>query len=247
VVSKQLRDYYKYNPDKCGSDKCTHDHHKKNNQQQQQRQHCCGFNLIEHGVGHADLDRLLKIPQSLDFVLELIRAEQPGDYKKDSWALSEQEQVAIVPVLKEQGSELFKKKLYSEACEKYKEAVGHVEQLMLKEKPHDVDWNRLNEQKMPLLLNYAMCKFNMNEFYECIEHTTAILESQPANVKAMFRRAKAYAAVWSFAEARADFAKCVELDASLLAEVNAQLASLKKAQEIHEKEEKDKFRGKLFS
>jgi AH receptor-interacting protein len=242
VVSKQLRDYYHYSPE-CSKD-CSHDHHKKT--ENQQRQHCCGFNLIEHGVGHADLDSLLKNPQPLDFIFELIKVEQPGDYKKDAWALSEEEQIKVIPVLKDNGNELFKHKLYGEASEKYKEALGHLEQLMLKEKPNDVEWNRLNDQKIPILLNYSMCKFNLNEFYECIEHVNSILEFQPNHVKALFRRAKAYAAVYNYDGAQADFRKCVELDTSLRNEVNVQLEHLKKVKEKHEKEEKDKFRGKLF-
>jgi hypothetical protein len=37
------------------------------------RQHCCGLNLIEQGLGHADLDSLLKEPKPLDFIFELVR------------------------------------------------------------------------------------------------------------------------------------------------------------------------------
>ena len=244
MVSKQLREYYNYKPDSCGKE-CGHDH--GHMPQIQQRSHCCGFNLIEHGVGYEDLNKLLKKPEPLDFIFELIKVEQPGDYKKDTWALSEEEQVKIIPVLKEKGNELFKQKLYKEASAKYQEALGHLEQLMLKEKPHDIEWNEMNAQKMPILLNYSMCKFNTGDYYECIEHVNTILESQPSNVKALFRRAKANMAIWNFEQARLDFAKCVELDSNLWGEVNAQLEHLKKTEEKYNKEEKERFKGKLFA
>lgn len=149
-------------------------------------------------------------------------------------------------MLKESGNELFKEKKYSEASKKYEEALGYIEQLMLKEKPHDIEWNELNSIKMPILLNYSMCKFNMNEFYECLEHTNTILESQPSNVKALFRRGKAYAATWNFDKARADFQKCAELDPSLAGEVNSQLNHLKITEQKYLKDEKEKLQGKLF-
>ena len=247
VVSKQLREYYNYQPD-CDKKDCAngHSHSKHAKQKNEARHHCCGFNLIEHGVGYPDLDALLKNPQPLDFILELIRVEQPGEYTKDAWALSEEEQIKIVPVLKESGNELFKKKMYKEAGEKYEEALGHLEQLMLREKPNDVEWIQYNEQKMPILLNFSMCKFNLGEFYSCIEHANTILEHQPFNVKALFRRAKAKAAVWSLDEAREDFNKCVELDESLKSEVQAQLDYVKGVEEKKKKEDLEKFKGKLF-
>jgi AH receptor-interacting protein len=239
VVSKQLRDFYKYRPD-CDKD-CKHDHGKND-----QRHHCCGFNLIEHGVGHSDLDALLKNPQPLDFIFEIVKVDQPGEYVKDLWSLSEEERIKMIPLLKEQGNELFKSKLYKEASKKYQTALGFFEQLMLKEKPNDIEWNELNEQKIPILLNFCLCKFNLGEFYECIEHTNTILDTQPNNVKAIFRRAKAYSAIWNLEEARNDFKKCKELDPSLEKEVNSQLELLKKIEEKSIKEEKEKYRGKLF-
>lgn len=118
---------------------------------------------------------------------------------------------------------------------------------MLKEKPNDTEWNLLNEQKVPILLNFSLCKFNLNEFYPCIEHTTSILETQPFNVKALYRRAKAYASVWDLGKAREDFRKCAELDQTLVNDVNKQLDHLDKSEASHDKKEAEKFKGKLFA
>ena len=35
----------------------------------EERKHCCGMTLQDQGVGAADLDVLLKSPQSLEFIL----------------------------------------------------------------------------------------------------------------------------------------------------------------------------------
>jgi AH receptor-interacting protein len=118
---------------------------------------------------------------------------------------------------------------------------------MLKEKPNDVEWNVLNDQKLPILFNYSLCKFHLKAFYECIEHTSTILEFQPKNVKALFRRGKAHMEVWNVANARADMEQCREIDPGLNAEVEAQLNHLDKVLAKKEKDEREKYKGKLFT
>ncbi|CAF0877124.1 unnamed protein product [Brachionus calyciflorus] len=238
IAAKQLRDYY---AKIC--DHKTHNHSKTDNH----RHHCCGFNIMEHGVGYEDLDELLKNPKNLDFIFEIIKVEQPGDYKKDAWSLTEEERIKQIPILKENGNALFKEKKYEEACKQYEEALGYLEQLMFKEKPNDIEWNEWNDVKIPILLNYCLCKFNLKEYYTCIEHTNTILESQPNNTKALYRRAKSYASVWNLEEARKDFIRCAELDPSLKNDVTNQLNQLDKIEALHNKKESERFRGKLFA
>ena len=253
VVSKQLREYY------AKTRKCAHDHdhehghdhghceHKHEHQGPSHNHHMCGHNIMEHGLGYADLDALFKTPKDLEFIFEVIRVEQPGEYEKETWTLSDDERMKLIPKLKEEGNALFKEAKYEEAGAKYQEAVGLLEQFMLREKPNDIEWNELNELKVPILLNFSMCKFNLKEYYSCIEHTTTILETKPGHVKALFRRAKAYAAVWSLKEARDDFNKCAQLDPTLAREVEKQLAELVKAEKEHKMKENEMFRGKLFN
>lgn len=49
-----------------------------------------------------------------------------------------------------------------------------------REKPNDVEWNQLNQKKMPILLNYAQCKLNLKEYYEVIEHCSSVLQYEPS-------------------------------------------------------------------
>lgn len=244
VVAKQLREFYAslHKKEHHG-----HDHgHSHEDKSKSQRGHCCGYNLIEHGVGYADLDDLLKNPKPLDFIFELVRVERPGEYKKDSWSLNEEERIKIIPILKEEGNVLFKEKNYKEACDKYQEALGYLEQQLLREKPNDEDWNKINETKLPILFNFSLCKFHLNEFYSCIEHTTSILEYQPSNVKAMYRRAKAHASVGNLDEARADFKKCQEIDPGLAKDIAAQLSYVDQLEMKYKREQKEKL-SKMFA
>lgn len=63
------------------------------------------------------------------------------------------------------------------------------------------------------------------------------------NVKAYYKRAKAHAAVWNEKEARADFAKVLELDPSLEASVNKELKAMEEKLRSKEQEEKGRYKG----
>lgn len=55
TVAKQIRDYYR-NQMKENKHSDDHEHH-----------HCCGFMALEQGLGHEDLDKLMRQPQPLNF------------------------------------------------------------------------------------------------------------------------------------------------------------------------------------
>lgn len=64
--------------------------------------------------------------------------------------------------------------------------------LYFREKPRDEEWNALNAMKLPILSNFCQCKLINKEYYSVIEHSNTILESDPDNVKVIYRRAKAH-------------------------------------------------------
>lgn len=66
------------------------------------------------------------------------------------------------------------------------------------------------------------------------------------NVKALYKRAKAHAAVWNEREARADFAKVLEFDPSLEQSIAKELRNMEEKIRIKDKEEKNRYKG-LFS
>ena len=125
--------------------------------------------------------------------------------------------------------------------------MAFLEQLMLKEKPKCDEWNELNEQKCTILLNLSLCLFNKAEYYTCLQHVNTVLESQPNNVKAIYRRAKVYIATHDFEDARRDLDKCAQLDPKLANDVQTLLEHIKKLETDYKKKEMDKFKGKLFS
>lgn len=103
-----------------------------------------------------------------------------------------------------------------------------------------MEWNDLAKLKVPVLLNYAQCRLLAQDFYAVIEHCNEILQLDPKNVKALFRRAKAHVGAWSPQEARDDFLQAAELDTSLKAVIQKELKAIERLQ--HQRDLEDKKR-----
>ena len=107
---------------------------------------------LEQGLGHEDLDKIMRQPQSLDFTfgmsaesiseqpfyyiwfidLELIKVLRPGEFEKDTYLLSDEEKKRQIPELKLAGNNLYNAGQFAEAVSKYGQALQFFEDLMLK-------------------------------------------------------------------------------------------------------------------
>ncbi|XP_014675971.1 PREDICTED: AH receptor-interacting protein-like, partial [Priapulus caudatus] len=152
IVAKQLRDII------------------AGRQPQEHRTHCCGMMALQQmGLGHADLEQMLKEPEDLDFIFEVCKIDYAGDYRKDAWAMDEEEKLSQVPVLRDEGNRLYKAGDIAGAAQKYGEALTNLEQLCLREKPGDEEYLVLDRQKIPLLLNFSQCRLLQKDYYPVIE------------------------------------------------------------------------------
>ncbi|KAL4640569.1 AH receptor-interacting protein [Arapaima gigas] len=212
------------------------------------QRHCCGIAQIHphHSLGHPDLESLQATPQPLVFTLELLQVLPPGSFRLDTWAMSDEEKLEAVPLMHEEGNELFKRGEIAAAAEKYHSAIACLKNMQMKERPGDEGWLRLDHMITPLLLNYCQCQLMQGQYYEVLDHCSSLLFKYEDNVKAYFKRGKAHAAVWNEAEARADFAKVLELEPSLAPSVARELRAMEERIRKKQKEEKDRYK-KLFT
>ncbi|XP_007942882.1 AH receptor-interacting protein [Orycteropus afer afer] len=212
------------------------------------QRHCCGIaQMREHGsLGHADLDALQQRPRPLIFDIEMLKVENPGTYQQDPWAMTDEEKARAVPVIHQEGNQLYREGHVKEAAAKYYDAIACLKNLQMKEQPGSPDWIQLDQQITPLLLNYCQCKLVAKEYYEVLDHCSSILNKYDDNVKAYFKRGKAHAAVWDVREAQADFAKVLELDPGLEPVVRRELQALEARIRQKDEEDKARFRG-IFS
>ena len=240
IVAKTLRDNFL--PDKCGGGE-GHSHKKK-----KASGHMCGMMAMqaEGGLGYDDLNQLMKSPEDLEFIFELLHVEQPEDYEKESWQMDADEKLSSVPALKSEGNTLFGVKDYTGASEKYTAALGRLEQLMLREKPGEEEWEELLDLKIPLLLNLAQCRLSLRDYYPVIEHCDEVLKHDPQNVKALFRRAKANVGAWNPGQAKTDFQAAMDLDTSLVNTCKKEILAVEKLEQNKNSADKEKM-TKLFS
>ena len=202
---------------------------------------------LNTGLGHSDLDELVSNPSDLKFTIELLSVENPEDYDKEIWQMSAQEMLDSIPKYRSEGNALYSNKQYSEAALLYGKALGIVEQLLLKEKPGDEDWLRLDELKVPLLSNLSQCKLIEQDYYAVIEHTTEVLKRDPNNTKALFRRAKAHKMVWNIEDAKQDFRRVIALDPSLTNTVRKEINEIDVLEKDSNKRDMQLLKGRLFS
>lgn len=71
-------------------------------------------------------------PRELEFVMELLSVEAPDEYEKESWQMDADEKLASVTSLRLRGNELYRNQDLQEAAAKYAEAIGRLDQLMLR-------------------------------------------------------------------------------------------------------------------
>lgn len=211
----------------------------------EERKHCCGMTLQNEGIGYDDLDELFRSPCDLIFTIENLSIDLPEEYERESWQLNEDEKVKSVDVYRIRGNDMFKQNRFKEAEDLYSLALGVLEQLMLREKPKDEEWVALAQLKIPLLLNYSQCKLLEKDFYRVIECCTEVLTYEPDNLKAFYRRGRAYVGVWEPEKAEQDFLKSISLDPSLKTSITKEITALKEKIKSLEDETKSNYR-KLF-
>lgn len=184
------------------------------------------------------MDELLRSPCNLIFTIENLSIELPEDYEKESWQLNEDEKLESVESYRIRGNESFKRNQFKEAEEMYLNALGILEQLMLREKPKDEEWLALAGLKVPLLLNYSQCRLLQKDYYRVIECCTEVLSYDPDNVKALYRRGKGHVGAWNAEKAEEDFKRCASLDPKLSQIIEKEMNDFKKT--IKSKEQMDK-------
>ena len=83
-------------------------------------------------LGYDDLNNLMEKPSDLVFTMELLSFDPPESYKKEPWQMDETEKMDALPKLREDGNHFYKENNISEASKMYSQALGILEQLLLK-------------------------------------------------------------------------------------------------------------------
>lgn len=238
ATSKCFRKHYGVEPTRDN-------HHDHSNELSNSGAHNCSMSL--RNSPYEDLNNMIQHPPEIfEFTFELVDVIPPKSYTKEIWQMSDAEKILMLPKFREDGNRNYAECNYDGAVCSYTKGLNVIESLMLKERPGDSDWIRLEEMKTPLLLNLAQVKLTQGEYYDCIKYTDEVLKRDPENIKALFRRAKAHAGVWNLNDAKKDFKKCMEYDRNMTKTVSKCFQELKAREQLKNREDREKF-GKMFT
>ena len=132
--------------------------------------------------------------------------------------------------LRERGNALYKKGELVEAAKLYEQAVLKFADWYAECFATDEERALVHSVKLPAHLNLAACSWKLGNFDHAVIHCTQVLEHDPKNVKALFRRGASNTKLGYLERAREDLKRAGELapgDAEIRREIVALNARLK--------------------
>jgi molecular chaperone DnaK (HSP70) len=177
---------------------------------------------------------------------ELVAAEKVGDAERaaerelngepdhDRRKLKKEDRMRLVTRNKDEGTELFKGKVYKQAAIRYTKALQNCAKFF------DLgpeDQKEVNEVKVKLHGNLALCFLKMKEYRKAINNCSDGISVDKTNSKLYFRRATAYYAQKKISEAVKDVKEALKLspDDKAIKKLKLQLDHVIKKQKAKEK------------
>ncbi|KAL3091548.1 hypothetical protein niasHS_005103 [Heterodera schachtii] len=167
------------------------------------------------------------------------------DKVKASWEMLDAEKLEHAVKMKERGTTFLNQGKHNLALAKYQSVISLLEYA----KPTKSDEeggkelrDQFEQTFIAALLNSALVSLRMGESAEAIKHCDKVLEKQPTNVKALYRKAQALQNRKDYAEAIEQYKRVQQLDpsnraaAQQILECGQQLAAQREA-------ERKKYRG----
>eukprot|EP01098_Paradermamoeba_levis_P015208 TRINITY_DN7592_c0_g1_i1.p1 TRINITY_DN7592_c0_g1~~TRINITY_DN7592_c0_g1_i1.p1 ORF type:complete len:784 (+),score=306.59 TRINITY_DN7592_c0_g1_i1:93-2354(+) len=161
--------------------------------------------------------------------------------QKEKVPKTDKQKIEVAQKKKLQGNQVFKEYDYAEAAGYYAQALSYIEDLY---KPTEEQQKEVRELKISLLLNISACFLKLNKFARAIENCKKVIELDPTNIKALFRRAQANIKLKDLDAAMNDLKEANKLEPSNN-DVVKELNSVKKLIQ-EEKEKEKKMYQKMF-
>ncbi len=167
-------------------------------------------------VENKDLAMLEQSPLELE--IELLQVLAPNTFEKETWELNLQEKWSEARLAKEKGGNYYTEKNYNAALKRYERAIIMMEAIVLSSAMIEAEreiqkkgmLSKCDFKQCSLLadegidpmqiyrllqicrLNYAACCLKLQNHGPVISQCAQVLEKDPKNVKALFRRSQAY-------------------------------------------------------
>eukprot|EP00262_Sarcandra_glabra_P003861 TRINITY_DN1468_c1_g1_i2.p1 TRINITY_DN1468_c1_g1~~TRINITY_DN1468_c1_g1_i2.p1 ORF type:complete len:535 (-),score=113.95 TRINITY_DN1468_c1_g1_i2:167-1771(-) len=161
------------------------------------------------------------------------------DFTKDKefWLMETPEKIQACEKEKDDGNMLFRARKFYHAAKKYEKAAKYVE---YDHSFTDEDKIRANALKISCHLNNAACKIRIGEYVDALRLCTKVLDLDPYNVKALYRRSQSYLMTSDLEKAEVDIKSALLIDPDNR-EMKLEYKKLKDKQK-----ESDKTQAKIF-
>ncbi|XP_005517649.1 PREDICTED: peptidyl-prolyl cis-trans isomerase D [Pseudopodoces humilis] len=151
--------------------------------------------------------------------------------------------VAIAEDTKNIGNTFFKSQNWAAAAKKYSKSLRYVE--ASEAVAEEADKPKLKTIALTCVLNIGACKLKLSDWQGAIESCSEVLKIDPANTKALYRRAQGWQGIKDLDQALADLKKAHEIAPEDKA---IQTETLKIKQKIKAQKEKEKAAyAKMFA
>ena len=164
----------------------------------------------------------------------------------DSWNMSPSGKLELAEHHKAVGNERFKAGSHSAAASRYSKALKYLITIPPQSTTEE-EKDRHKELKMMCLLNLAACQLKLKIFNCAAKNCSKVLETDPGNVKALYRRGQALMYMNDLSSAQRDLEEARNIDRSSKAVNDAlrELASREQLQRRHYQQAlKSMFGGK---
>jgi len=170
---------------------------------------------------------------TLNYEIELLVM----DKEKESWEMETPEKLEFAKTKKEQGNLMFKQGKYSIACKRYESGLNAIK--------YASEWEGKEEEEANTLIialnsNIAMIKAKEKNWKDVITHADKVLEKQPDNIKALYRKGCALSESDDWVNAENILQKGLEIEPENK-DFKRELAKLKKKIKIQNDKDKKMY------
>ncbi|XP_070021299.1 70 kDa peptidyl-prolyl isomerase isoform X5 [Nicotiana tabacum] len=172
-----------------------------------------------------------------DFVVYEIKLV---DFNKEKpfWKMDTKEKIEACDKTKNEGNVLFKDGKFQCASRKYDKALKFIQ---FDHSFNDNEKCQSNTLRFSCYLNNAACKLKIADHQEASKLCSKVIEYDPCNVKALFRRAQAYLRINELEKAEIDIRKALKLDPNNSRDVKLVYKELKAKQKQYTQHEVEIF------
>ncbi|KAK9194342.1 hypothetical protein WN944_005047 [Citrus x changshan-huyou] len=162
-----------------------------------------------------EVSELVSVDSVLHYEVTLI------DFTKEKpfWKMDTHEKIEACERKKHDGNLLFRAGKYWRASKKYEKAILGQQQKLQAAKIIEFDHSFTDDEKhqanglrLSCHLNNAACKLKLEDYSEASSLCTKVLELEPLNVKALYRRSQAYLKTSELEKAEADIKRALTID-----------------------------------